>query len=216
MMMLNKVKLANGSEVTWEEFSKWSNNKQRMSLTPSFKGKTHSEESRKQGGAKVSQANKGRIVSDETRAKISESTKGRKVLEESLVKRRATWLTKDRSLTEEHKNKLRGRKLTEEQKSKRRGRKISEEHMAILRKPKSEEFKANLRGRKISEEALAKRKATRSVTLMWHTPNGTFPNKMAIYLKVRSDLKIPHLKAIELVESWIRDFPHLYYRNTKN
>jgi hypothetical protein len=178
MMMLNKVKLANGSEVTWEEFTKWSNKKQIANLQPNRKGKKHTQA--------------------------------------SLNKRKETWLSKDRSLTEEHKDKLRAIKrseefkenlrvpLTEERKSKLRGRKLSEE------------TKNKLRGRKLSEEILAKRKATRAVTLMWHTPNGTFPNKMAIYLKVRSDMKIPHLKAIELVESWIRDFPHLYYRNTKN
>ena len=214
--MLNKVKLANGTEVTWEEFSKWSNNKQRMNLTPTFKGKTHSEESRKKGGAKVSKANKGHIVTAETRAKISESNKGRKVSEESLIKRRKTWLSKDRSLTEEHKDKLMAIKRSEEFKANLRKPKTEEQKSKLRGRKLSEETKNKLRGRKLSEETLAKRKATRAVTLMWHTPNGTFPNKMAIYLKVRKDMKIPHVKAIELVESWIRDFPDQYYRNKKN
>jgi len=176
--MLNKVKLANGTEVTWEEFSKWSARKQNASLQPNRKGKKHTQE--------------------------------------SLDKRKETWLSADRSLTEEHKDKLRGIKRSEEFKANLRKPKTDEQKSKLRGRKLSEETKNKLRGRKLSEETLAKRKATRAVTLMWHTPNGTFPNKMAIYLKVREDMKIPHLKAIELVESWIRDFPHLYYRNKKN
>ena len=34
LIMLNKIKLLNGTEVSWEEFSKWSEVKQRMNLVP--------------------------------------------------------------------------------------------------------------------------------------------------------------------------------------
>jgi hypothetical protein len=37
--MLNEVTLANGSAVTWEEFSKWSAQKQKLSLIPPNKGR---------------------------------------------------------------------------------------------------------------------------------------------------------------------------------
>lgn len=229
--MLNQITLANGKVVSWNEFSQWSNNKQKMSLAPHGKGKARSAETR----AKISKSNKAyfadevnrakhkaalvgknRTPSAETRAKISESVKKSMASEETRAKRNATWYSKDRSLSEEHKNKLRGIKRSEEFKAKLRGRKLSEEHKSKLKgKIRSEEFKENLRGRKIPEATLAKRKATRVITMQWHTPIGTFPNKMSFILHVRDNMKIGHVQAIELVNSWIDDFPEKYYRHNQ-
>jgi hypothetical protein len=50
--MLDKIKLANGTEVSWEEFSRWSPNKQRQNLCPS----KHSTETKQ----KIAQANRDR------------------------------------------------------------------------------------------------------------------------------------------------------------
>jgi hypothetical protein len=229
--MLNQITLANGKVVSWNEFSQWGKNKQKMSLVPHGKGKSRSAETR----AKISKSNKAyfadeanlakhkaalvgknRTHSAETRAKISEAAKKSHASEETRAKRKATWYSKDRSLSEERKNKLRGIKRSEEFKAKLRGRKLSEEHKIKLRAIiRSEEFKDNLRGRKLSEATLAKRKATRAITMQWHTPIGTFPNKMAFILHIRDKLKLGHVQARDVVNSWIDESPEKYYRHNQ-
>ena len=51
-MMLNKIKLANGTSVAWEEFSRWSAIKQYQSILPNRKGVPHTLETRE----KISQS----------------------------------------------------------------------------------------------------------------------------------------------------------------
>jgi hypothetical protein len=74
-MMLKKVKLANGTEVDWEEFSKWSPQKQHMSVIGcrGTKGLRHSEKTRKL----ISNINKKKVVSAEQRAHLSMVMKGK-------------------------------------------------------------------------------------------------------------------------------------------
>ena len=125
--------------------------------------------------------------------------------EQIRIKRRKTWLSKDRRLTEEHKNKLRAIKRSDEFKNN-------------LRRPKSEVAKARLRGRKIPQEVLSKRKATCAVNAQWYTPVGIFPNKLALCIYMRDNLCIKHLEAIAYVDCLIKNHPDQYYRHktTKN
>jgi hypothetical protein len=51
-MMLNKINLANGTSVAWEEFSCWSAIKQYQSILPNRKGVSHTPETRE----KISQS----------------------------------------------------------------------------------------------------------------------------------------------------------------
>ena len=51
-MMLNKINLANGTSVAWEEFSRWSAIKQYQSILPNRKGVPHTPETRE----KISQS----------------------------------------------------------------------------------------------------------------------------------------------------------------
>ena len=76
--MLNKVKLANGTEVDWEEFSLWSTRKQNMNLI----SHKQSEESRK----KLSIAGKGKIISEEHRKKLRDANIGKLVTEKTRKK----------------------------------------------------------------------------------------------------------------------------------
>jgi len=76
--MLNKVKLANGTEVDWEEFSLWSTRKQNMNLI----SHKQSEESRK----KLSIAGKGKVISEEHRKKLRDANVGKIVTEETRKK----------------------------------------------------------------------------------------------------------------------------------
>ena len=76
--MLNKVKLANGTEVDWEEFSLWTTRKQNMNLI----SHKQSEESRK----KLSIAGKGKVISEETREKLRNANLGKIVTEETRKK----------------------------------------------------------------------------------------------------------------------------------
>ena len=90
--MLKKVKLANGTEVDWEEFAKWSPQKQHMSLLPSNKGKgNRSAEER----LNRSNAQKKRFlnnpVSNETRQKISKSNLNRKLTDEQKQNLKEGW-----------------------------------------------------------------------------------------------------------------------------
>ncbi|OWF65784.1 hypothetical protein B6A14_08435 [Polynucleobacter hirudinilacicola] len=73
--MLNKVKLANGTEVDWEEFSKWGAIKQHMSVIGcrGTKGFRHSEKTRKL----ISDIKKKQVVSAEQRAHLSKVMKGK-------------------------------------------------------------------------------------------------------------------------------------------
>lgn len=73
--MLNKVKLANGKEVTWEEFSKWSPQRQHMSLIGcrGTKGHKHSDETRKL----ISEVKKQWSPSTEQREHLSAVLKGK-------------------------------------------------------------------------------------------------------------------------------------------
>jgi len=50
--MLDKIKLANGTSVSWKEFSRWSAIKQYQSILPNRKGVQHTPETRK----KISQS----------------------------------------------------------------------------------------------------------------------------------------------------------------
>ena len=51
-MMLDKIKLANGTSVTWEEGSRWGAIKQYQSILPNRKGVPHTPETRE----KISQS----------------------------------------------------------------------------------------------------------------------------------------------------------------
>ena len=51
-MMLDKINLANGTSVTWEEFSRWGAIKQYQSILPNRKGVPHTPETRE----KISQS----------------------------------------------------------------------------------------------------------------------------------------------------------------
>lgn len=102
--MLNKVKLANGTEVDWEEFSRWSTYKQNFNLISrklsdetrkkigkANKGKIRTEEMRahsrtiprekhkEETRKKIGLAHKGKVVSKETRQKLSKTGKARDV-----------------------------------------------------------------------------------------------------------------------------------------
>ena len=111
--MLNKVKLANGTEVDWEEFSLWTTRKQNMNLIShkqseesrkklsiAGKGKVISEETRE----KLRNANLGKIVTEETRKKISKSSKGKVISEQTRKKLRDANVGK--LVTEETRKKL--------------------------------------------------------------------------------------------------------------
>jgi len=67
--MSNMIKLANGREVTLDEFLTWSYQKQHGNLNPS----KFSDETR----AKMSASQKGRTLTAETRVKLSAAMKGR-------------------------------------------------------------------------------------------------------------------------------------------
>jgi hypothetical protein len=74
-MMLNNIKLANGTEVTWDEFFKWSAIKQHMSIIGcrGTKGFRHSEKTRKL----ISNIKKKQVISTEQRARISKAMIGK-------------------------------------------------------------------------------------------------------------------------------------------
>ncbi len=73
--MLKKIKLANGTEVDWEEFAKWSATKQRMSVIGcrGTKGFRHSNKTRKL----ISDIKKKQVISTEQRAHLSLVMKGK-------------------------------------------------------------------------------------------------------------------------------------------
>lgn len=89
--MLNKVKLANGTEVTWEEFSKWSPQKQHNSLLPPSLGR----KATKKESENRSKAQKLRHIknptSEETKQKISDKNLNRKRTEEHKETMRKGW-----------------------------------------------------------------------------------------------------------------------------
>ncbi|MFZ1932815.1 MAG: NUMOD3 domain-containing DNA-binding protein [Thermoguttaceae bacterium] len=110
--------------------------------------------------ARISDANKGRVITPEMRAKISAAHKGRPNLARRGVpltadqRARISALQKGRRLTKEHRQHI-ARSL--------KGRIISEQHRQKLRKPKpprtaehAAKIAAKTRGRKQSTEALAK------------------------------------------------------------
>jgi len=112
--MSNMIKLANGREVTLDEFLTWNGYKQRARLNPN----KHSDEAR----AKISDANKGRTMSAEARAKIGAAHKGKTVSAEARAKLSAA---------------LKGRIITAEARAKLsaagKGRTHSAEHRAKIR-----------------------------------------------------------------------------------
>ncbi len=90
--MLNKVKLANGSEVDWEEFVKWSPQKQHMSLLPSNKGKggrTLEEYKNRSNAQKLRHIKSP--TSEETKQKIRDKNLNKKRTVEQKETMRAGW-----------------------------------------------------------------------------------------------------------------------------
>ncbi|CAB4141321.1 grpIintron_endo, group I intron endonuclease [uncultured Caudovirales phage] len=125
-------------------------------------GYKHSNQTKK----KLSEANKGKPLSEETKRKLSEANKGRTLSEEH--KRKVSETLKGRTLSEEHKRNLskaaRGKQKIHSEESKRKmrdakiGKPLSEETKrklseAFKGKPRSEETK-----RKISETLKRKNK----------------------------------------------------------
>jgi hypothetical protein len=89
--MLNTVKLANGTVVTWEEFSKWSSQKQRNSLLPPSLGhKATKEESENRSKAQKLRHIKN-PTSEETKQKISEKHLNKKRTDEHKEAMRKGW-----------------------------------------------------------------------------------------------------------------------------
>jgi len=94
--MSNMIKLANGREVTLDEFLTWSYQKQHGNLNPS----KFSDETR----AKMSASQKGRTLTAETRVKLSAAMKGRTLTAEHRAKIGAA--KKGRTQSAEHRAKL--------------------------------------------------------------------------------------------------------------
>lgn len=91
--MLNKVKLANGTEVNWEEFSKWSPQKQHNSLLPPRLGIPISDEERKNRSKAQKLRHITNPTSDETKQKISEKNLNRKRTSEQKNNMKEGWKT---------------------------------------------------------------------------------------------------------------------------
>ncbi len=89
--MLNKVKLANGTEVDWEEFVKWSPQRQHNSLLPPSLGhKATKEESERRSKAQKLRHLKN-PTSEETKQKIREKNLNKKRTEEQKETMRKGW-----------------------------------------------------------------------------------------------------------------------------
>lgn len=89
--MLNKVKLANGTEVSWEEFSKWSSHKQYMNLFPPSLGRQVTEEERKNRSKAQKLRHINKPASEETRRKISAKNLNRKMTSEQRNNMKQGW-----------------------------------------------------------------------------------------------------------------------------
>jgi len=89
--MLNKVKLANGTEIDWEEFSKWSPQKQHMSLLPSRLGANISNEERKNRSNAQKLRHLKTPTSDETKRKLKEANSNRKRTSEQKENLKKGW-----------------------------------------------------------------------------------------------------------------------------
>lgn len=90
-MMLNKVKLANGTEVDWEEFAKWSPQKQHNSLLPPSLGrKATKEESERRSKAQILRHIEN-PTSEETKQKISNKNLNKKRSNEQKETMRKGW-----------------------------------------------------------------------------------------------------------------------------